>query len=267
MSTKKTVESTSTTTENKTSDNKKTFGPLGKYAIVAVIMVSIIVTTAIMLNKQLDDGNEQLAVMENEAAGIYTADPADTVAGEATISSSAIIETQNGAAEATETEATPAEIKTAEVQVVETPAADVLVTSESTAKETVTEEIVSAEKDSSTDTTATEPAMENTSAKNDQAQFAKTKRDQERQARIETYKLEHKQHMAKMFARIKTLETQQLDKYKSNQDKQIEHLRQQIARQEQLIEALILRNKDRFDIRATSMQRSQSNREQMLNRI
>ncbi len=35
------------------SNNKIVFGPLGKYAIIAVLMVSIIVTTAIMLEKQL----------------------------------------------------------------------------------------------------------------------------------------------------------------------------------------------------------------------
>ena len=109
--------------------------------------------------------------------------------------------------------------------------------------------------------------MSKNSAADGQAQFAMAKRDQERQARIESYKLEQKQHMAEMFSRIKTLEAQQLDKYKASQDKQIERLRQQIARQEQLIEELILRNKDRFDMRAASMQRSQSNRAEMLNRI
>ncbi len=92
-------------------------------------------------------------------------------------------------------------------------------------------------------------------------------REQERQARLESFKLEQKQHMTKMFARVKALESKQLDQYKMQQDKQIERLRQQIAKQEQLIEALILRNKERVDIREASMQRSQSNRERMLNRI
>lgn len=268
--TEETVVSTSATTEHKTSDNKKTFGPLGKYAVIAVIMVSIIVTTAIMLNKQLGSVEEELAVMKSEAAEIYAADPAETVttdASEVAVSSSAIIETQNDAAEATETDAVPAEVKTAEIKAVEvqadkTPTADVLVAKESTAQETVAEAIVSP-----ADTAATESVMEKNPAEVDQVQLAKAKRDQERQARIESFKLEQKQHMAEMFARIKTLEAKQLDDYKSYQDKQIERLRQQIARQEQLIEELIVRNKDRFDMRAASMQRSQSNRAGMLNRI
>lgn len=126
MSTKETekkVESTSATTENKTSDNKKTFGPLGKYAVVAVIMVSIIVTTAIMLNKQLGSVNEQLAVMESEAADVYATNSTDAVASEAseaTISSAAVIKTPE-TAEATKTEVAPVEVQTAEVQAVEAP--------------------------------------------------------------------------------------------------------------------------------------------------
>ena len=263
--TEKKVESTSATTESKTSDNKKTFGPLGKYAVVAIIMVSIIVTTAIMLNKQLGSVNEQLAVMETEAAEIYAANSTDAVASEATIKTP---ET----AEATETEATPVEVQTAEVQAVEVqaveaPSAEVLVATENTVKETVSEAIISTEQTSSTDVAVIAPAMDKNSAEDDQPQLAMAKRDQERQARIESFKLEQKQHMAEMFARIKTLEAQQLDNYKSYQDKQIERLRQQIARQEQMIEELIVRNEDRFDMRAASMQRSQSNRAEMLNRI
>ena len=271
--TEKIVESTSATTEIKTNDHKKTFGPLGKYAIIAVIMVSIIITTAIMLNKQLGSVDEQLAVIENEVAEIYAADAAES---EATASSTASIETAD-AAETAETEVAPVEVQTAEVQAaevaaIEAPSAEVLVATENTAEETVSEAIISTEQASSTEAAVIEaamvkPALDKNSAKDDQAQFAMVERDQERQARIESFKLEQKQHMAEMFARIKTLEAQQLDNYKSYQDKQIERLRQQIARQEQMIEALILRNKDRFDMRAASMQRSQSNREKMLNRI
>ncbi len=47
MSTKKTENTDESTTAT---ENKKIFAPLGKYAVVAMIMVSIIVTTAIMLN-------------------------------------------------------------------------------------------------------------------------------------------------------------------------------------------------------------------------
>ena len=73
--------------------------------------------------------------------------------------------------------------------------------------------------------------------------------------------------MAEMFARIKLFEAQHLDKYKTQQNKQVKRLHQKIAKQEQLIGALILRNKERVEMRAASIQRSQSNREKMLNSI
>ncbi len=73
--------------------------------------------------------------------------------------------------------------------------------------------------------------------------------------------------MTEMFTRIESLESEQLDQYKARQEKQIERLRGQITQQQQMIETLILRNKNGFDLRAASMQRRQAKREQMLNRI
>ncbi len=232
MSTEKT-DSTSTTAENKTNDNNNKFGPLGKYAVVATIMVSTIMTTAIMLNKQLDSVDEQLAA----------------------------IETQN-TVEAVAIKAAPVETQTVEV-----PSTEALLATENTAKKMGSEAFISTQQVSSIDAAGIEPTIRNNSAEDNLAQLATAKRDQERLARIESYKLEHKQYMAEMFARIKLLESKQLDRYKTHQDKQIERLRQQVAKQELLIEALILRNKERIDMRAASMHRSQLNREKMISRI
>ena len=253
MSTKETEkkDSSSPATENETNDNKKVFGPLGKYAVVAVIMVSIIVTTAIMLNKQLGSVEEQLAAMESEVAEINDANTTSTVTSEA---SEATSESQDVA-------------EVAEIQAVEAPSAEVLVAFEDTTKETVSETVISAAQDSATEAATIAPVMEMNAAEYAQGQLAMEKRDQEHQARIEAFKAEQKQHMTEMFARIKTLDAQRLDEYKIKQDEQVERLRQQIAKQEQLIEALILRNKEWIEMRAANMQRSQSNREKMLERI
>jgi len=69
---------TESTTPPASNDNKAVFGPLGKYAIVAVIMVSIIVTTAIMLDRQLKSVDEQIAAIEEEVAEMHAADTKDT---------------------------------------------------------------------------------------------------------------------------------------------------------------------------------------------
>ena len=70
-----------------------------------------------------------------------------------------------------------------------------------------------------------------------------------------------------MFERIKALEAQQLDRYKANQDDQIGRLREQIAKQQAMIESLVLRNENLFELRSANIQRNQDNREQLLNRI
>lgn len=258
MSTKDTekAENTATPTEKETNDNKVVFGPLGKYAVVGVIMVSIIVTTAIMLNKQLGTVEEQLAAMESEVAEINDANTVDIQASKANEATS---ETQDVAEVAKAQEVV--EVEATEVQAVAAPATEVLAPAEVTAEETVSE---------ATSTEQTSPATEAAAiaaAEDDEFQLAMDQREQEHQARIEAFKAEQKQHMSEMFTRIKTLEAQRLDEYKIRQDEQVERLRQQIAKQEQLIEELILRNNEWIEMRAAGMQRSQSYREEMLERI
>ena len=58
---------------NNQTDNQATFAPLGKYAFIAVIMVGIIVTTAVMLDKQLNKTETEIASIENEIAELNKA--------------------------------------------------------------------------------------------------------------------------------------------------------------------------------------------------
>jgi len=247
MTTEKTSKNTPTPAVN---DNKTVFGPLGKYAIVAVIMVSIIVTTAIMLNRQLNTVDEQIAAIEEEvteglAAETDAAAVASMTAELTTIESNTAVNTEIKEEVASETLA----IQTTQV-----------------AAPVATETNLNTEQTNSV--TSTQFKMATTK---DSVQVAKHARHarltKENQARIDAYKLEQKQYMSDVFARIKTLESQQLNRYKANQDSQIVHLREQISQQQRMIEALALRNKDLFELRAANMQRNQANREQRLNRI
>jgi hypothetical protein len=259
MTTEKKSENTATPAAQ---DNKAVFGPLGKYAIIAVIMVSVIVTTAIMLDRQLGTVDQQIAAIEEEVAEMHA------------VSADATIEEVN-TAEAATTESTTAakaeikeEVTTAVVPVtkpVEVASAEVLVTQANPTAPAVTAPAVTVD-------VVTEvkqnTAQENTAATaKTTAQARQTQHAKEYQARIEAYKAEQKQYMTDMFARIKALESKQLDRYKAKQDGQISHLREQIAQQQQMIDALVLRNKDLFELRAANVQRNQDNRAQVLNRI
>ncbi len=263
MTTEKQSENTAVPAE---SDNKAVFAPLGKYAIVAVIMVSIIVTTAIMLNKQLSDVDEHLAMIENEVAEMNIAAGTDTPAAETTADlapaePTSVANTESKEAVVTETAKTEtapiAEITEAPVaEMTETPAAEVLV-----AQETATAPVVAEQEE-----TAVASQFEMTTSESP----AKLRHEQlvkENQARIDAHKAEQKQHISEMFARIKALEAQQLDRYRAGQDAQITRLREQLAQQQQMIEALVIRNKDLFELRAANVQKNQSKREEALNRI
>ena len=260
MTTEKKSENTETPEVN---DNKTVFAPLGKYAIVAVIMVSIIITTAIMLDKQLNPIDQHLAAAEQEVVDLYGAESnaADanntaTTAEVATTETPVIAEIEttpatNNSEVVTATVATPAE---------EVPSAEVLVAQETP----VTTIVAEADHNTAQQKSANqfELATAKSAARDRQAQLAK-----ESQAQIEAYKAEHKKQLSEMFARIKVLEAKQLDRYKTNQDEQIVRLRGQVAQQQEMIEALVMRNKDSFELRSANVQRNQTNREQVLNRI
>jgi len=211
------------------SNNKIVFGPLGKYAAIAVIMVSIIVTTAIMLGKQLNTVDEQIAAIEKEVAEIHAA------------------KNDSSTDETTTTEAQLAQ--------------------NATVTPVVTEADYNAEQANSAETAPLTAAQFKMATTKTSAQTRQTQLAKENQARIEASKLKQKQYMADIFARIKVLESQQLDRYKTNQDGQVVRLRKQITQQQQMIEALVLRNKDLFELRSANMKRNQTNREQALNRI
>jgi hypothetical protein len=251
---------------NTANSNKAVFGPLGKYAVIAVIMVSIIVTTAIVLNKELNSVEQEIAVIEDEVADLTVADAEestdeslttnstevsanltldDKVASESVVSTAVNASNTQTVTVASLSETTP--LNTA-------PSAEVLVATATTTETVVTDSVAPV---AATKTTTTVKSMQDR-----QAQLAMNN-----QARIDAHKLEQKQHMSEMFTRIKTLEAQQLEQYKTRQDTRVERLREQIAKQQNMIDSLISRNKELFELRAASVQKNQTNREQMLNRI
>ena len=228
MTTETETKTKTKTEQDKTSksDNKAVFGPLGKYAAIAVIMVSIIVTTAIMLDRQLNTVEQEIATIENEVAALIIADTTDT----------AVIVTE-------ETIEEQSPLATVDQNVMPTD-------TDNTTLETIASSDVVVE--------ANEPTIVSQPAVRNQVQSTD---------RIATYKLEQKQRMSDLFARIKTLEAQQLDQYKSNQGKQVDRLRKRVTQQQYLIEELIARNKKWFELRTANVQRSQARREDILNRI
>lgn len=235
-------------------DNKAVFAPLGKYAVVAVIMVSIIVSSAIMLDKQLNTVEDRIATIETEAADTFTIGSNTTY----TATSNDAVEI---VASSSETVATQEVKEVTKVDVVSSPVAQEILAAPSA------EVLVAIEK-----TTVTSPQTEQVSDLEivNTSVSMQTRQEQlasDSKARVEAYKLVQKQRMAEIFARIKSLESQRLDQYKTNQDEQIARLRDQLSSQQQVIDSLILRNKEIFEMRAANVQKNQTYREETLNRI
>ena len=220
-----TTKTKSNETKSQTSE-QSTFAPLGKYAAIAVVMVGIIVTTAIMLDKQLDKAETDIASIENEIAELNKAQNTATTQTERQV--------QVAAEQATtvSTSATDVDIEVAEI---DTSVNNNLANNQPS-------EIVA----------STVTAQTNAGS---------------HQARIESYKVQQRSRMTEMFDRINQLESKQLEQYKARQAEQVARLRNRVSTQQEQIDALIQRNENQFELRSASMQRSQAQREQMLNRI
>ena len=258
-----------------TSDNKVIFGPLGKYAVVAIIMVSIIVTTAIMLERELNTIDQQVAEIEAEIA---ESNKKNLNAGEVTASTdieniaiSAEAAPQTNAAVEKPAADIPDASKAENIAIVKETQMDSKLAVETTdAIEEVSAKPELATAAPTEETAASSPvsAIEKTHAVVQAKSADRNKaREEARRARIDEFKLEQKSRMTELLSRIKALESEQLDRYKASQQGQVTRLREQVARQQKMIEALILRNKDHYELRSANIQRNQTRREQILDRI
>jgi len=238
--------------ENIPSDTQAILAPLGKYAVIAVVMVTTIVTTAIVLNKQMNQADKDLGQIESNLAYFQS-------------KNSTNLETSRTKASNKETNeialTTQATINDSTIKTKDT-------TAESSTFSAGIEALFN-NSDLSTKVTipskVTSPATVITSGlvQNN----THTTKDETQQEYVGAFKVEQKQHMTEIFARISALESQQLDRYKTNQNKQVIRLREQLSQKNDLIESLLLRNKDLYELRKANVQRNQSNREQILNRI
>jgi len=77
-----TPETTSEADKKAVSDARIILGPLVKYALMGFVIVSIIITTGIMLDRQFNDIDRELALLESELAAAYPATVTNTETAE-----------------------------------------------------------------------------------------------------------------------------------------------------------------------------------------
>jgi len=232
--------------QNKQSDARIILGPLVKYAAMGFVLVSIIITTAVMLDRQFNDIDREVAKLEAQLAHAKT----NTVVEVDTDISTG---SQAEASSTVEADAVkrqePAVSEAAEATEADKPATSGVGTSVVTpAQETqvvatqplVTETIA-------TETTAVEDVLTDSINKN-AGLFDKSR---------ETL-------IAERNAYLKEMDRVYLEQFKASQEKQLQFMRERLAHQQQSIEAMEKRNQEIYDVRADKVKEMQQMRDSFL---
>ncbi len=251
--TNKTTE-TNAAQDKQPSDARVILGPLAKYAAVGLVLVGIIVTTAIMLDKQLNDIDREMAALEAELAeanekarqDAVNADQGKTTTEVASVKSS---ETKDEAVEVArkdEIVAAPAQTKEiakpAQVAKTEVPAV------------------------AETRTEAAPVAVEKMVSQADPFEQSMEEIIAERNAYIEELIAQREASIEAMIAErnayMKEKDRVYLEDFKASQSEQLENMRKQLARQEQRIIEMEQRQKEIYELRAASIKEMQQRREE-----
>jgi hypothetical protein len=218
---------------NMPSDARVILGPLVKYAAMGLVLVGIIITTAVMMDRQLNDIDREVAELEAQLAQANAATDSVQTADADEQSS---LEPQTAALPAE-----PAKSTVAEIAVAEKPEANVV--NNTVAIPAVAQPVAQ--------TTAIETSPV-------QAVAAETTADDD-------FLIQPKEEIiAERNAYLKERDLEYLEAFKSSQDKKLELMRERLARQEQRIKEMESRYQEIYDIRAADMKEMQERRESFL---
>jgi hypothetical protein len=221
------------------SDARVILGPLVKYAAMGLVLVGIIITTAVMMDRQLNDIDREVAELEAQLAqanaetdSVQTADADEQTSPES------------------QTAAVPAEpVNSAitETTVAEKPEASIV-------NNTV---VVPAVAKPVAQTTGIETSPVQTVAAENTVAAATAADD-------DFFVQPMEEIIAERNAYLKERDLEYLEAFKASQDKKLELMRERLARQEQRIKEMESRYQEMYDIRAADMKEMQERRASFL---
>jgi len=231
------------------SDARIILGPLVKYAAMGFVIVSIIITTAVMLDHQFNDIDREVAELEAQLAQARknTVDEVDTgttaefkeeaipAAETVAVQQELVISAPVEANEAEKPAVSVVDNNVAAAPQVAQPAAQPLEAETKTAEATVAEDLV------------TEDAVVE-AANNSYDSFEKSMDDV----------------IAERNTYLKERDRVYLEEFKANQEKQLQFMRERLVRQEKRIEQMEKRNQEIYDYRAANVKEMQQKRESFL---
>ncbi len=230
--------------QNKQSDARIILGPLVKYAAVGFVLVSIIITTAVMLDRQFNNIDREVAELEAQLAQARM---------------DAVVEVDTDTAAGPQAEATPA-VETVAVQ--QEPVIDEVAEvteAEKPAVRVIGNVVVTAPAvmQAATPTLQTETIVTETTAAED-AVADKTGR------RTDMFDMSINELIAERNTYLKEMDRVYLEEFKARQEKSLQFMRERLVRQEQRIEKREKRNQEIYDVRAANVEELQQRRESFL---
>lgn len=241
------------------SDARIILGPLVKYAGIGLVIVAIMITTVVTLDRQFNDIDREVAELEAQLAAAHTA----TDASQAAVETPAVeaVETvavnDMAARQARDPEpATLPAIETGTGQVTSTDAA---------IKATDSTGVAAASVDGTAASSADNETVDPIVAVDQTAVVEQPNQDVDSIARPDDVfdkSIEDliKQRNAYLIER----DTIYLEAFKASQEKQLQLMRERLARQEQRIEEMEKRHQERYETRAADMKEMQQRREHYL---
>jgi hypothetical protein len=239
---------TSTETDNNEdpnapSDARVILGPLVKYAAMGFVLVGIIITTAMMMDRQLNDIDHEVAELEAQLAQANSSQETEMTAAAQQTSSP---EVTTAAPQLTSAVSKSAEITAAaqpqpEKRTVETTA--------DTAPEVE-------------ETTAHKATIETPVAQTTVAEYAFAVPQSE--ANNDFYVQPMEEIIAERNTYLKEKDQEYLEAFRASQERKLESMRERVARQEQRIKEMESRYEEIYDIRAADMKEMQQRRESFL---
>ena len=238
------------------SDARIILGPLVKYAGIGLVLVAIMITTVVTLDRQFNDIDREVAELEAQLAAAHpAADANQTTAQAPAVEAVAVSEKQVIQVSESEAESSPAvEVTTAQEtlndvasKVIETPA------------------VADASLAGASDNSAGNLTVDTVVPARQTAVVEQVNQNEDSIARPEDFFDKSIEDLIKeRNAYLNERDRIYLEEFKASQEKQLQLMRERLARQEQRIEEMEKRNQERYETRAADVMEMQQRREDFL---
>jgi BMFP domain-containing protein YqiC len=238
------------------SDARIILGPLVKYAGIGLVMVAILITTVVTLDRQFNDIDREVAELEAQLASAHPAADSDqTAVNDNALETDAVDETLAEQAAEPEPALSPAvEVSTNQVT--------------STDADNKTPEAAAVADVSVAGTTvrlASNEAVDQAVSADQTAVVEQVNQNIDSVARPDDFFDKSIEDLIKeRNAYLNERDKAYLEEFKASQEKQLQLMRERLARQEQRIEAMEKRNQERYETRAADVMEMQQRRENFL---